>query len=631
MTRGLRPRTPGMPQTIEMAGVGRTVHEMTLAASLVPCAHCGVIIADGSTTAGPMGDKHFIGTTQFRVHGVCKGCTAERKFVFTVDDNPWRPRERKHEPSQVLDPAKLRAEVARLAPKIREDPRSIQTIAEWASMKAALPRLRSCLELLKDFDDPPSPMELERLVILEKRLEADLTRIHELHFGKREPREEIAGLIFQAMSGVPTVDDLRCYFESRKIHARTTKATTGLSIDMVEGERGEARLIGVEIREDALGVVAAMTISEVDIDDILTVQHNSPLRVLEGPSWDDRKNDWSEPLPSPLAISVSVGREEDGAPRVTFTPSFARNPRIVEVRFWRDRAAFNTGSRSAAPDGAPTDLKTWRQRPEPEAELSKELLEKVRARAYELVQPAFVQASTNVGLRSEVIREPLAWVIAVEHAASGDVITVLTQFRHSYVAQSGSDWGAHELAVYDLTLSLEGAIVDERLIHHRIVQIHENDEASYLDGVTWGAVTGDILEKKKKEKEEKKRVARGMKVAAKEPPTTLKHLAKRRDGDEVLYSWMHGNVNETDPCPKAPPSFEDSSATLFGRIAVFRDGVDIQDAWRFSSDAGTVYVDAELKRFRHDDVALMAAVEEKFGPSVAAEVAHVLADPDAFA
>jgi hypothetical protein len=183
-------------------------------------------------------------------------------------------------------------------------------------------------------------------------------RIHEIHWGHRGPGDELGGLVRQAAPSVPTVEDLLRYLASRRIHVHTRPTSSGFSVELAGGPPGQDGLLAVELREDERGVVAAMRFSDAEIDDVLGVQHG--MHLVEGPSWDERREDWREPLPSPLSTTVCVGGDGAGASLVTFTPTLARRPRVVEVRFWRDRAAFTARPRGAEVERSPTDLASWR-------------------------------------------------------------------------------------------------------------------------------------------------------------------------------------------------------------------------------------------------------------------------------
>ena len=120
---------------------------------------------------------------------------------------------------------------------------------------------------------------------------------------------------------------------------------------------------------------------------------------------------------------------------------------------------------------------------------------KVLARALELVKPDFVQWSNKVCLTADVVCAPSAEAIAVVPTAGGVVVTVLTQFRYSYWPQSGSDWGEHEIRVYDLNVVLDGVIVAERLVHQRGFHIHEVDEDDYDDAKAAKSVADEVIAK----------------------------------------------------------------------------------------------------------------------------------------
>lgn len=115
------------------------------------------------------------------------------------------------------------------------------------------------------------------------------------------------------------------------------------------------------------------------------------------------------------------------------------------------------------------------------------------ARALELVQPDVHKCLEN-GIAT-IVRGPAAEAVGLLPAASGVAVAMLAHFRSSSWAQSGSDWGEHEIRIYELTVADDGAIVAERLVAQRSLHIREGAEDGYDDASVAKSVADEIVGK----------------------------------------------------------------------------------------------------------------------------------------
>jgi hypothetical protein len=65
-------------------------------------------------------------------------------------------------------------------------------------------------------------------------------------------------------------------------------------------------------------------------------------------------------------------------------------------------------------------------------------------------------------------------------------------------------------------------------------------------------------------------------------------------------------------------------------LLLHADRVEMQESYCFSSGHMDFYEDAPMEAFDHDDARVLPLVTERFGAEIAAEVAKVLADANAF-
>ncbi|MDB4937987.1 MAG: hypothetical protein JWP87_4959, partial [Labilithrix sp.] len=281
------PEKPKGPQTADIVRIGsadrraRNTPEMRFAASLHPCATCG----------GTVGKTEIYGNDgSHTLVGACPFCGRARSFSFFTEGDPvlaGSPPGNElgdEKPSRVIRPTQLLTELARVTPAIADEPRKLAPPA-WRANGKAIDRALTCvLELLKFVPAGASAIptgeldgdadhatrawltaERDRLLDLDARSTADTARIWEIEEGKVEPGGEIRGVLYQAYPRVPTAEDLRAYFETRKVRsiwvagpnlqrAPWAKAVSGAADVFVELETGG--LVGARLWDDSRGLGA---------------------------------------------------------------------------------------------------------------------------------------------------------------------------------------------------------------------------------------------------------------------------------------------------------------------------------------------------------------------------------------
>jgi hypothetical protein len=228
----------------------------------------------------------------------------------------------------LLSAESLRVELARVAPRIHDDPRTLSDVPAWRSMRRAVARARQCWFYLRDFGDAGAPAALDRLQLLDKVMVADQTRINELKWGRRAGDAELCGLIEQATPGAPSLATLVRYYESRTSHHATRSLDQGAHIELVDDGAVRERLRSVKLTTEGKDLVAELTFAELPIEKVLAAPSGS-MEVISGlPEWDERADAYCLPLPASLVLTVRVSRE---AKAQLVQLKAAAN--LVEVRF----------------------------------------------------------------------------------------------------------------------------------------------------------------------------------------------------------------------------------------------------------------------------------------------------------
>jgi hypothetical protein len=222
----------------------RSSAEMRFAASLEPCPTCGA-------AAPSKLDLYGNGPTWSLV-SKCPSCHTPRTFSFRSEIDPLKlpSPERLHlggpEPSRVIHPHQLLAEVARLEPDLHADPSTIP-LERWAAQSALNDRAATALvELCKfvvgdaipdssisDLDraakeEQPThytrqwlEAQRDRVLARADRFKADAPRVWMLRSGKLHVTEEIRGILNQITTArVPTFEKLLSYFAVRSSMTR---------------------------------------------------------------------------------------------------------------------------------------------------------------------------------------------------------------------------------------------------------------------------------------------------------------------------------------------------------------------------------------------------------------------------
>lgn len=156
----------------------RSVEEMNFAASLQPCPTCGSRDVEKFQLFGD-GDV-------WTIAGPCPSCATKRAFSFATTGVPYQTLPKPYElgpgPSQLLEADQFRAELARVAPAIHEDPTKLAAVAWHASLAAIDIALTSLNELIKlaPADLAALVAERDRTMATAKRYTADAGRIQAL-------------------------------------------------------------------------------------------------------------------------------------------------------------------------------------------------------------------------------------------------------------------------------------------------------------------------------------------------------------------------------------------------------------------------------------------------------------------
>ncbi len=134
-----------MPDAVSRR-VARTVAEMRFAASLVACPACGA--------AAPVQLDFYGDDRQSTLVGRCPGCGSSRSFSYLTDGDPLgREYDRLElggpEPSQIIGPYQLLAELDRLGPELLDDPSDLAPDAWRTQCNAANRAVVAIQELCK--------------------------------------------------------------------------------------------------------------------------------------------------------------------------------------------------------------------------------------------------------------------------------------------------------------------------------------------------------------------------------------------------------------------------------------------------------------------------------------------------
>lgn len=159
----------------------RTMREMNFVLSLRPCPACGR--RDDTDPTDVVGSDD-----RWALSKICPGCGQRRTFTWSTHGDPFAAPHPRLElggpaPSEIIEPAELSAEHARLRPLTLQDPRALAP-GEWRSGRDAVSRTLTCvLELLKFPDDALGTTrtsllaERDRLLATIERYTEDAPRI----------------------------------------------------------------------------------------------------------------------------------------------------------------------------------------------------------------------------------------------------------------------------------------------------------------------------------------------------------------------------------------------------------------------------------------------------------------------
>jgi len=135
---------------MDIAGEPRSVAEMEFVAALYPCEACGDDRPIATQVGGAGG--------RWILRGTCPRCASAREFVFhsardLIEVEHAELELGGPEPSRILAPAALLAEIDRLAPAVAADPRALAGDA-WHANAGVVDRLRTALRELDKFVAP---------------------------------------------------------------------------------------------------------------------------------------------------------------------------------------------------------------------------------------------------------------------------------------------------------------------------------------------------------------------------------------------------------------------------------------------------------------------------------------------
>jgi hypothetical protein len=231
----------------------RSLAEMTFAASLVPCEHCG-------STQHAMLDLQGAGNS-WVLYGPCPSCDKARSMSFVTDGDPLG---REHdalelggaEPSRIITAEQFVTELERLLPATRTDPTTLDVTA-WSDA-CTLNRRAAIVarELVKFPSHHRYRRERDRLDARAAQFNADAPRIwlmrrHHLTLG-----EEIRGLFNQiTVVRLPTFAEIQAYLERRtSFVGLRVRVASGTVIAELDADSAVARIRAYE--EEAVTTIA---------------------------------------------------------------------------------------------------------------------------------------------------------------------------------------------------------------------------------------------------------------------------------------------------------------------------------------------------------------------------------------
>lgn len=131
-------------------------------------------------------------------------------------------------------------------------------------------------------------------------------------------------------------------------------------------------------------------------------------------------------------------------------------------------------------------LEAWRR-------VSPEQREAMLAHARKASEAACA-ADLGGGMTTEM-RSPKAYAVSAVETPAGLVVTTCAHYRVSHYAQSGSDWGNHDVSVVETTWDAGAKVVAERVVVHRDLMIRELDEETYDDDAAAADVVAGLVAK----------------------------------------------------------------------------------------------------------------------------------------